>query len=251
MRHSRWQPVVYVDAYQCPPAEAAVPADCRYAEGVAILIDEGGVVTGPVGTTVAGELSVDVTIGATVSVSVVPGTGPEGQVAVADVLTLENVADGTTAVFVFVPMSSGGDGDGETGGGGTDGGETGGGGTPDGEPGNGTGGDGSRVGNEEPSDPPTDTTEPGDDLDTGPAAPDTDTAAVGSGGAGESGLEDSSNVSGPTTPGGLVSVAGLPSTGAGPDSSARMALTAILLAGLSILLLGSRASLRCQADQNR
>ncbi|MDP9367476.1 MAG: hypothetical protein M3Q03_04220, partial [Chloroflexota bacterium] len=181
---------------------------------------------------------------------------PEGQVAVADVLTLENVADGTTAVFVFVPMSSGGDGDGETGGGetgggGTDGGETGGGGTPDGEPGNGTGGDGSGVGNEEPSDLPTDTTEPGDDLDTGPDAPDTDTAVVGSGDDLESGVEDSSSVSGATTPGGLVSVAGLPSTGAGPDSSARMTLAAILLAGLSILLLGVRASLRCQADQNR
>ncbi len=46
---------LFIDAYQCPSAEAAVPTDCRYAEGVAILIDEGGVVTGPVGTTVAGE----------------------------------------------------------------------------------------------------------------------------------------------------------------------------------------------------
>ncbi len=234
MRHSGRQPVVYVDAYQCPSAEAAVPADCLYAEGVAILVDEGGVVTGPVGTTVAGELSVDVTIGATVTVSVVSGTGPEGKVAVADALTIDNVADGTAAVFVFVPMSGSGDGGGDTDGGGD----------PDGEPGTGPDGDGSGVGNEEPIDLPTDTTAPLDNPSVEPvvAGPDVHDDAV---------VESSTSVSGPTTPSGLVTVAGLPSTGVGQDRGAASMPTGIMLACLATVLLGARIVARRRMGMNR
>ncbi len=216
------------------PAEAAVPTDCRYAEGVAILIDEGGVVTGPVGTTVAGELSVDVTVGATVTVSVVAGTGPEGQVAVADSLTIANVTDGTAAVFVFVPSSGGGTGDGDTGSGGGD---------PDGEPGTGTGGNGPDVGNEEPATPPDETGEPGDDSGTDPVvtAPDGEDESV----------VESAAASRPTSPSGLVTVAALPSTGAGPDSGVRSRPVVVMLAWLAIMLLSTEAAMRCRMNLRR
>lgn len=219
---------LYIDAYQCPTADSAIPSACIYAEGVGVVITQGDVVTGPVTTSVAGELSVDVQVGSTVTASIVPGTGPEGRVAVANAYTIDAVTDGASVVFIFVP-AAGGDG-GNTGGDGTDTG---------GDPGGGT--DGGGGGGEEPTSPPVDTTDPGDDSDTvvpGDAEPDGSDEVTGVTAA----LPRSTGADGPVT------VAALPNTGTGPERGARTRTPVDVLAWLAIALLGSGAVLQRRWD---